>query len=186
MSEGAETVIGRLGGVTPVREDWEPLSEAELAAIEREIGATLPDDYREFVSRYGFATFGELVQFPALQPLPGSVSESGFAPFSHFYGPASAGPNGLAKVIKRLRGRMPDSVIPIAADGGGSQIVLAVTGGVRGEVYYWDVSHEWDRDEYEEEHGRAMPEEAKFSNMYLVANSFTDFLGRLVVTPEAE
>lgn len=175
----SQDAFGDVGGVVPIGDAWERFEEDELAEIERQIGAHLPADYRDYLKRYGYSTFGDLVEFRPIEALPSRVSVSGNAPFSHFYGPASAGANALGTAIESYKGRMHSSVIPIASDGGGCEIVLGLSGPIRGRVFYWDCNDEWDESEYEDEHGSQMPEEAKFANMYLVSDTFTEFLTKL-------
>jgi hypothetical protein len=80
---------------------------------------------------------------------------------------------------------MPDTMIPIADDGGGNQICLGIKGKERGKVYYWDHHNEWDEQDYLEDYGEPMPPEVKFQNVYLIAKSFEDFIQRLEKTGSA-
>ena len=43
-------------------------------------------------------------------------------------------------------------------------------------MYWWDHELEWDAEDYEAETGMPMPAEAKYQNVYLVANGLTEFL----------
>lgn len=168
--------------VAPVGGTPTPLGGEELAGIEAAVGDRLPDHYRDFAQTYGAVSFGHLIQFRLDNAVPlfaaGKSLRYEAAPLSHFYG-AGTGPQGLAKKIRLYKGRMPDTLIPVADDGGGNQICLGVAGADRGKVYYWDHNNEWDEDDYEEDYGTPMPPEAKFQNVYLVVDSFDAFLLRL-------
>lgn len=169
-------------GICPVGALLTPLGEQEVAGVEAVAGGRLPDDYRDFARTYGAATFGQLVEFRLGHPesllAESSAPRYETAPFSHFYG-GSAGPHDIGKKLQIYKHRMPEGLIPIGDDGAGNQICLGVLGLEHGKVYYWDHHNEWDEDDYEEEHGTPMPPEGKLRNMYLVADSFEEFIGRL-------
>jgi hypothetical protein len=185
MSPKIEQRLTLLGGVLP----RDPMPEDELIEIEDYLGDTLPLDYRGFVKTYGAADFNKLVEFALLEKQPShpvsnvlgfAVPRYDRAPFSHFYGSRS-GNHSLARAIEALKGRMPETLIPIADDGGGNQICLGIKGQERGKVYYWDHNNEWDEEDFLEDYGTPMPPEVKFQNVYLAANSFEDFIDRLEV-----
>ena len=73
-------------------------------------------------------------------------------------------------------------MIPIADDGGGHQICVGIKGKECGKVYYWDHHNEWDEQDYLEDYGEPMPSDVKFQNVYLIAESFEDFIRRLQKT----
>jgi hypothetical protein len=111
--------------------------------------------------------------FQSIDSFPGG--EDGKGPFSDFYGSKDT-INSLAENIEAYKGRMPDMIIPIGDDGMGNQICLGIGGDERGKVYYWDHENEWDEQQYMEDYGVPMPPEMKFQNVYLVAESFEDFI----------
>jgi hypothetical protein len=172
-----------LGGIAPVGGKISPLSEDELSAIERDLQATLPPDYRRYLREYGLAAFGEYVNFRPLCPLPPHISDNGAGHLSYFYG-AGDGAHSLRWNIEILRDRMPNTIIPIGDDGVGNQICIGIAGNERGKVYFWDHENEWDEADYLEEEGVPMPPEVKFQNVYLVAESFADFINRLEVAKD--
>lgn len=189
MKPEIENRFPLLGGIMP----RDPMTEDELVAIENDLGVHLPDDYRDFVKTYGGADFNEPVHFqlmynepihpvPSLLGIPIPRYDKG--PFSHFYG-SQSGNQCLAKKIEILKGRMPDTMIPIADDGGGHQICLGIKGEEQGKVYYWDHHNDPDEQEYLEDYGEPMPPEVKFQNVYLVAESFEDFIRRLETSQRA-
>jgi hypothetical protein len=187
MKRKIEEQFARLGGILTFDP---PMTEEELSAIEKNLGEILPEDYRELVRAYGAAMFGAETWFRPMRSLsispspfkemPSRVLEGGA--FSHFYG-SSAGKQSLASHIERYKARMPDTIIPIGDEGGGNQICLGIRGNERGKVYYWDHENEWCEEGYREHFRRPMPPEVKFQNVYLVAESFEDFITRLEVHP---
>lgn len=76
---------------------------------------------------------------------------------------------------------MPAKFLPIADDGMGNLIVLCLDSTNFGKVYFWDANVEWDEEDYLEETGKMMPEEAKFQNLWLIGLSFEDFWERLSI-----
>lgn len=186
MKPGIENRFPLLGGIMA----RDPMTEEELVVIENGLGQRLPEDYREFVKTYGAADFNEPVEFRLMEDEPIHPVQSLLeipiprydrGPFSHFYG-SNAGNQSLANCIEALKGRMPDTMIPIADDGGGHQICLGIKGKEQGKVYYWDHHNDPDEQEYLEDHGKPMPSEVRFQNVYLIAESFEDFIRRLEKT----
>ena len=82
----------------------------------------------------------------------------------------------------RSQGRIPEELIPIGDNMFGDQVCLAVLGEHRGKVFFWDHDDERDEADYWQEHGqgKTVPREFLYGNVYLVADSFMDFLARLV------
>lgn len=179
-----EELFAGLGGLKPaVGSVFQPLTAPEIGLLEAEIGAAIPEDYREFLLKYGAASFGTLTRFGSIAMLPKEYSETRKrGPFDYFYG-AHRPPNpetiSLIWNLEILKDRMPVGFLPIGDDGVGNQVCISCKGPTKGKVFLWDHHNEWDEEEYEEEHGRPMPEKEKFSNLYLIANSFEDFLTRL-------
>ena len=87
----------------------------------------------------------------------------------------------LVKTLKEFKKRMPVKFLPIADDGMGNLIVLCLDSTNFGKVYFWDANVEWDEEDYLEETGKMMPEEAKFQNLWLIGLSFEDFWERLSI-----
>jgi hypothetical protein len=158
------------------------MSEDDLEAIETELGVRLPDSYRYFLTTYGASGAREIVTYNPVERLPPEISESGKGYVSIFYGGTC--PVGDAYSLQRrmqyFSGRIPANMIPIADDGGVSQILLGFSGKEAGKVYFWDLNNEpLDEEDYLEDYGKPRPPEAMFENVHLIADSFEDFLRRL-------
>lgn len=188
-----DLISERLGGVcAPGSGPFCPMTEMEIARIENQIGAELPTTYRSMLTTFGGFTFNgrseddPFIFFRSVTPLPKYITGNGFAIFAFFYGcTRETGPLGLDQQLNYFKDRIPETMIPIANDKGAGEICLGVKGNDRGKVFYWDMKGEpLDEETYLEDFGEPMPLEAKRANVYLVANSFEEFLGQLVLTPD--
>jgi len=179
-------LVARFGGVKPIDgDDFTPMSEAELAAIETDLSGRLPESYRQFLTNFGASAPTEIVMFNPVNRLPPTVSTSGKGHVSIFYGTKSEIDDayGLGRRMKYFAGRIPPNLIPIGDNGMGNQVLLGIRGSESGKVFYWEQDNEpLDEAEYLEEYGKPRPPEAMFENVHLIADSFEDFLGRLEVS----
>jgi len=184
-----QSLFARLGGIRPIVGDrFVLMTPSEISGLERQIGGRFPDAYRHFLATYGASTFnGEspdnpYILFRTLTTLPPHITRDNKALFDAFYG---GGKNeqdtySLPERWRYFLGRMPESIVPIGDDGGAGQICLGIKGSEAGKIYYWDQQNEpLDEATYLEDYGEARPPEAIFQNVYLIANSFEDFLQRL-------
>ncbi|AKJ29572.1 SMI1/KNR4 family protein [Caldimonas brevitalea] len=183
--------VNRLGGMVPIGAPaFLPLTDAEIADLEREVQGVLPQDYAEFARTYGCCAFARSVSYPFLerrsmyQHPPGVGLENRLyaeGVHAHFYGSTRQPKpvHRLAWARAAYAPRMPAGLLPIADDGGGSLLCLGVAGDHAGQVYWWDHENEWDEDDYQDDVGAPMPEAAKWQNVYLVARSFTDWLASM-------
>jgi len=122
-----------------------PVSETELARVETSLGVSIPDGYRTFLQ----ATDG------------GRPVEDTFSPkigVTNFLGA-----RGIVTQRARLRGRLPENMLPIADAEGGNLICISVDEGDVGGIYFWD--HELDGEKALER----------------LAASFDDFVSKLRV-----
>lgn len=122
------------------------LSEARLAQFEQSLGYLLPSDYRVFLLAYNGGK-------PDLQDFPTPDSNWGGS-LHHVYG-LHAGPAYLRLdvVYETYRGRIPETLLPIADDPGGNAICVGLTGEHQGKIYFWNHEMEqgipaWDNTTY--------------------------------------
>ncbi len=109
-----------------------PVDAHAIEALEASLGATLPEDYRNFLLEHN----GGLVE-PDVFEVQGdpNVTKSsiqilhGIAPGDYF---------DINKQISIFENRIPSGTIPIGHDPSGNLLCLAVSGPRAGTVYFWD------------------------------------------------
>lgn len=136
----------------------------EIVALEQQINIRLPKDYVEFLLRYngGRPKKNSCDLIEVIDTIETTCGISWFYTLAEDYN------YNLFENYQIFLNRMPKELIPIASDGCGNQICLAVQGDNYGKVYFWD--HDWEHDE---------GEEPTYRNIYLIANSFTEFVNKL-------
>lgn len=146
--------IQKLSGVK------EPLTEDELRRAEGEIGAGLPGDYRRFLLAHNGGRPEECVfrfKCEGKDWTPAAVA--------YFLAVYDGRHENLLEYHEAYRDRVPAGLLPVARDPGGNLILLGVSRGHEGRVYFWLQDSE--------------PEEPDFSNVCFVANSFDEFINSL-------
>lgn len=128
-----------------------PASESRLLATEDRIGARIPDGYRNFL----MATDGG-------KPVENAFPADPDVGVDWFMGAVE-----IVETSRRLRGRLPSDLIPIAAAAGGNQICISVKSGRYGAILLWD-------------HEREQLEDA--ATRWL-APSFDEFVAQLTLSP---
>src|SRR5262249_51415156 len=144
-----------------------PATEEQIRAFEDEIGHTLPEDYRAFLSRCsGGSGDGDFED--ATGGTPGGGEDA--IPLRTIHGGRGGGADSLSYNREFIGDRIPRSLIWIMDDPGGNLICLGVSGPDRGRVYYWDHECEPGPDGWD---GRVETAE----NIHLITGSFAQFLG---------
>lgn len=142
---------------------YPPTSESEINDFEQKWNINLPENYKNFLLENNGGRPAEDLTFPIKNDPPLNLGVINF-----FYGINAGEHNDLDKEMRVHEDRVPKGFVPIAGDPMGNEICLAVSGEHEGEVYFWEH-------EEEAEDG----EEPTMQNMYLVANSFEEFLNNL-------
>ena len=186
-----QQVITRLGGIVGVGGTaLHPMPESEIAALELEIGIQLPEPYRRFLGMYGASSFRGLsvdnpwIVFRSLTRLPPNISSTGAGLFEAFYGAERDAHDAYSLRVRNrmLKGRIPESIFAIGDDGGAGYICIGISGHENTKVYYWDQSNEsLDEEDYLKDYGEPRPPEMLFQNVYLIGESFEDFIERLEI-----
>ena len=168
-----------------------PVSKAQIDEIEQQIGYPLPSDYREFLSDYSglrfpytFFPISENVDGEEQGEISGFYSSTEEYPLSKFYldrrdDYEEPDPEeefdwrpGLRK-IREIEGERvteegwPKELLPIGYSSQLDEICIAISGLRLGAVFLW----------------RANPIEGE-QNLYLVANSFNEFMNSLFRSKE--
>jgi len=166
-------------------------SEDLVKEFEREHQLVLPTDYREFLLEYGGCTLD--ASAPFLEPTPFGES----AMVNRFFGfmPKDRPSLDLSWNTRLIEGA-PD-IIAIAGDLMGGMIWLGCTGALTGKVYFHDPEQRWTWPDKQfksrfallepsieaylaQRRAGALPAKQRgFENVYLLANSFSSFLGAL-------
>jgi len=129
-----------------------PLPESELWQVEASLGVSIPQGYRAFL----YATDG------------GRPDEAWFSPMvgvTDFLGAQD-----ILATHSRLRGRLPETLLPIAAAAGGNLVCISTAEGQVGAIYFWN---------HEREHLGDVAIER-------LASSFDAFVSQLRVLPPVE
>ena len=187
-------VAQRLGGVAPAgchrSAPLVPFSELQVAQLETRCGQSLPSSYRHFMKTHGGCYFGSSagdwdVVFPWLTPIPEHISDKPWTHLEAFFGPAGATPtsNDINWQLDVLSGSLPPSFLPIA-DCSGNKICLGISGDDRERIFYWDRETEpLAEEDFLHDWGRPMTEADRRCNVFLVAESFVEWLESLRLEP---
>jgi hypothetical protein len=146
-----------------------PISEEDLAALERQLESPLPPEYAAFLrTQNGGSPTPDTVTVQAW-PQGGPDTD---VRMLYGYGSDPRGDTyDLRWNLDCYVGRMPSGLLPIATTSCGDQLCLWLTGDLRGAVVLWD---------HQAEH-----HPPTHSNLHFVAPSFTAFLDLLTEAPDA-
>lgn len=167
-------------GISPTGNIFVPPSQKELEEIESITGFSIPPDYFSVISKFGWSNFPE--HSVVVSPLEKSPNHEKFRVGTFLGG--ERGQESLLRYVRILRGRLPDTLIPIAFDEyNGDFFCLVISGNEKGKVFYWESQFEPDEPEHTEPN-TPDPEVWQFVNLTLVADSFSDFVNRMEIEPE--
>lgn len=159
--------------LSPVQEEYSPPTENYINSIIEEVGHPLPDQYERFFRSYGGQAPDGYVYFGF--STSHLVKKKGVVDI--FFGMIPGDPYDILWNFRTYRGRIPYEFLPIASDPGGNLICISLQGEYVGSIYFWDHNHE------ENVVGN---EEPSYSNIYLIASSFEEFVGSLEVVSDEE
>ena len=142
-----------------------PLTEEALARAEQRVGRKIPGPFRSFLLEHN-GGWPDAADFRMAGDRVGTTQPGTIKNFLGIDTPQRT--LNLDYVLDTFRERIPSWSFPVARDPGGNLILLAAEGPRAGKVYFWD--HEREADE-----GRPPTED----NLYLIANSFDEFLDGL-------
>lgn len=146
--------MSELGAYYVGKGEPSPLDAQDIRRVEERLGRQLPEDYAAFLADYGCYGFDQYVAFPYLAEYPHGAE--GILNVCFGIAPGSA--YDLFYNYETFAGRVPANLLPIADDPGSNLICLALGGGDRGRVYFWDRTSE---------------------AVYLIGNSFDEFMRAL-------
>src|SRR3989442_1365843 len=93
--------------LTPIRQNFEPITAADCDRLERMLGASIPEECKTFLTRFGGCGFdGSAAVYSVEPPLPILL----------FYGGGPKPGQNLLRILEVYRDRMRDDWLPIAGD----------------------------------------------------------------------
>ena len=140
----------------------EPIKPQTLQALEEVWCFGLTNDYREFLLTHNGGRPKE--------PCFNFKGEEDGSTIDKFFGIYKDYNSNLLLRLELLKDRIVDEAFPIARDVFGNVICLIVKGKRRGQIYFWDHETEADTDQ---------GERPNYSNMTLIADSFSEFIDGL-------
>ena len=146
---------------------FQPFTIENIAQLQGQVGASLPEAYKQFLMTYGHSMFsGEVNCTPQGDPLY----------FGWFYGF-----DELVDAVDAFREVLPETIIPMGDDGGGNLFCLGVSGKDSGKVYFHNHGIGWHADaEKYRERGEGVPANIRYQTVYEVAQSFEQFILNMV------
>jgi hypothetical protein len=151
-----------LNGRYPIINAPKPVRTSDILAVEKFMKCKLPDNYLEFVLKYGGFAGGAYTYFP-IEPYE-EINEGMMGVFCGIGQPEGY---DLLELCKDFQGRVPSHLLPIANDPGCNLVCLSLDGPDKGYVYFWDMS---------QDSGEDPPDT---SNLHLIAKSFDEFIASL-------
>ncbi|MBA2939567.1 SMI1/KNR4 family protein [Paenibacillus sp. CGMCC 1.16610] len=137
-------------------------SDDLIISFEQKYGFHLPQDYKKFLLTYGRINYNHQISYSQITNIPKHDERGRMGYFYYLQNDK----HDLISNIECYLGRMPESMIPFADITGGDQLCIGVTEDVWGKIYFWD---------HDQEHFDPTEEEL-WNNVYLVANSFSEFI----------
>ena|SRR5581483_3928502 len=140
-----------------------PVRAEDIGAFEREIGYSLPPDYRDFLLKYGLATGSGDTRFTNADN-PDEVETS----VDVFYGLKPGDTYDLRGMRRTFSDRLPPHLLPVAS-GSGGEFCLSLAGEDAGRIYWWF-----------QETGKVLSP----ADLEPIADSFAQFVNSLVCVEE--
>jgi hypothetical protein len=143
------------------------LSIDQIEDVEKIVGLTFPKEYKDHLLEYnGGQCVPNIFSFNE----KGNKSESSIDWFLAIYDGAY---DNLKKYIEDYKieaKRLPSHILPIAHDPGGNLICISCNNDDGGSIYFWDHENEVDY---------SVSANENYSNLYLIANGFNQFISSL-------
>ncbi len=139
----------------------------EIAKIEKILGYTFPNEYKKHILKFNG---GQCNPNKFKFDNNGTIEESSIDWFLAIYDGEYDNLAHYIQIYKIQSKRMPSDLFPIAHDPGGNLICISSNPKSYGFIYFWD--HESEINEYSDI-------EFMYENIYLISNSFKQFLSSL-------
>jgi cell wall assembly regulator SMI1 len=140
---------------------------ADIQEIERQVNLTFPHEYKVHLTKHnGGRCQPNVFSFAE----KGQITESCIDWFLAIYDGEYDNLNNYMVTYKFDDKRLPNHIIPIAHDPGGNLVCISCGSDDYGKVYFWDHENEVDY---------TVSGDDDYSNLYLIANSFNEFIDGL-------
>ena len=140
------------------------LAAEDIKILEANLKITLPSNYKNFLLKYNGGKPN-----PDCFPIEG-LKNNPYGGVRLFFGiDRDIQSNNIDWNYDVMRGRLPTGLLPIASNGSGDILCLALSDVDEGKLYFWDY------------YGEQNP--PTFDNLYFIANSFGEFLDSLFEYP---
>lgn len=158
----------------------EKLDDKKIKKIEKKYKLTIPEPYRQFLLLYEEGVPDQDIQYSAIASIPWAGKEN-ILSFGAFL-VAVDGSNSLEDYLRDYYERIPGSLLPIATDNTGNLICIGVSGAAEGKIYYWDHENELAAKIMLQMDLKGVSSiDEYWENIYLVAESFIDFIRSLQI-----
>ncbi|WP_019910179.1 SMI1/KNR4 family protein [Paenibacillus sp. HW567] len=182
VDDSIEELKKRLLALRITAKDNKNHNSAIIERIEEKYDLVLPELYKHFMV-YGDCNLNESLQYQTIERTPWSDQNNTESIGSFFT--TGAGVNNLEKSIQQYYERIPGSILPIANDSAGNLICIGVSGEASGKIYFWDHENELTaKVMLDEAPSGSITIDNYWDNIYLVANSFIEFIRSLQVKEE--
>ncbi len=178
-----DTIVSNLLGFLPIDNPGTPILDDELREIETRVSGVLPETFKLF-SRYGAGVINSEVIVECIRQVPKSVSESKTVNLGVFLGSEKGEGFNIIEILNTMGSRFPTKTYPFNYTFGNYFIIDVEDSENYGKVYYFVTSEDIDDEEFYEQHQRKITRAEKFTNCYLIANSFEEFLQKLRIDPD--
>jgi hypothetical protein len=158
--------------ILEIKEPEIAINLEDIANLEKKLNICFPEDYKQHLLKYNG---GHPIKdgYPLIEYIDNDPNDNS-ADIAWFLAIYNGEHNNFLRdynTFKIWQKRMPDELVSIGCGSGGDQICISVKGNNYGKVYFWN--HDWECEE---------GEEPDYSNVHLIANSFTDFINSLYET----
>jgi len=168
-----ETKLKELGITAKYKKIY---TEADAREFDRRHNIVLPDEYRDFLFKYGEVDFKKDISYTPMEGLAEFIV--------NFYG-MNQNDFYLGDAIESYGGRMPSAIIPIAECADGNQICIGVEGDNHGKVYLWNHEQELEAFKMLNPEKKSPSIEEYWENISLISNTFYEFIFSFEISSNA-
>lgn len=143
-----------------------PINVEDITLFEKIIDNSLPKDYSSWLLKYNG---GKPEKESTFKITDNFHENDGYESVKYFFAICNNDTYSLEAKYYNYQNRIPKELIPIANDPFGNKVCLGIKGKHFNKVYFWDHENEVMEDN----------QEPWWDNVYLIANTFADFINKL-------